>query len=252
MRVLWWPYIVAMCGLWCAGANAGEQAPAGGKAPAEIEQPLPAAENAHRKLAALEAQGATWRVSWSDKTGLPRMIFGDKSKPHAGSADEAARAFIDENADLLGLPAPAAGRKPAEPPALEMRTTGETDMAAGKRVSLQQYCRGIPVFNAVLDVCTDAAGAVWHVTSTVQPQIDVEAPPADQLKGLDEWLKKPDVANEQPVVKGAPELVIYPDGPGKPAWKFLCTFGGKNDHWQILIDAMTGDVLRKTHLVMTD
>lgn len=258
MCVRLWLCVVAIVGLWCGCAAAGEQAPA------EVKQ---AAEKARLKLAALEAQGAKWQVHWSDKTGLPRMIYGDKSKPHAGSVEDAARAFIGESADLLGVPADAAVAQPApaaksaaevgqagqpavpaEPVALEFRKTRETGMAVGTRVSFQQYHRGIPVFEAELDVCTDAAGAVWHVTSTIHPKISVEVPPAGQLTGLGEWQRKQDDAT----VKGEPELVIFPDGPGKPAWKFQCTFGGTKGLWRMVIDARTGDVLRKTHLMLAD
>ena len=225
----------------------------------------PSAERAMQKWADFSARGAGWRVSWSTKTGLPRMIFGGKTKPHAGTPAEAARAFLEENADLVGVPAsavakaePAAasagGKAPGqiapEPPAVELREAEQAEIINGTRVSFLQYYHGIPVFNAECSICVDGAGAVWHVANSVHPDLSADVAAFDGANGLDLWMGKPEFQGKAPQLRGEPERVIYPEGPGKPALKLTCRFSGRPELWLVLIDAVTGDELRKVRLVL--
>ena len=262
MRWIWSAVVIAMMG--GAGFAEEPEAPAPA-APAPEAKRSAAAERAVQKWAAFSAKGAAWRVSWDAKTGLPRMIFGDKTKPYAGNASEAAQAFLEENAELVGMPASAVGQArgaasaeggkapgemAAEPPAVELRKAAEAEILNGTRVTFQQYCRGIPVFNAECSVCVDGAGAVWHVASSVSPEVTADVAAFEGAKGLELWKARPEFDGNAPQVRGEPERVIYPEGPGKPAVKFTCKFGGRPELWRVVLDAVTGDELRKVRLVL--
>ncbi|HUW35606.1 MAG TPA: hypothetical protein VM223_28680 [Planctomycetota bacterium] len=286
-----WICSAALIVILGAAGFAGEPDPAAPAAPPAAKAGRsPSAERAMQKWADFSARGAGWRVSWSTKTGLPRMIFGGKTKPHAGTPAEAARAFLEENADLVGVPAaavakvepaaaasadpkaepaaaasadpkaePAAasagGKAPGqiiapEPRAVELREAEQAEILNGTRVSFLQYYRGIPVFNAECSICVDGGGAVWHVANSVHPDLSADVAAFDGANGLDLWMGKPEFEGKAPQLRGEPERVIYPEGPGKPALKLKCRFSGRPELWQVLIDAVTGDELRKVRLVL--
>jgi len=239
---------------------AAPAAPAPGKADRSA-----AAERAVQKWAAFSAKGADWRVSWNAKTGLPRMIYGDKTKPYAGSPSEAAQAFLEENAELVGVPAAAVakagpagaaaggkapGEMAAQPPAVELRKAAEAEILNGTRVTFQQYCHGIPVFNAECIVCVDGAGAIWHVANSVHPDLSADVAAFEGAKGLGLWMARSEFDGNAPQVRGEPERVIYPAGTGTPALRFTCRFGDGRELWQVVLDAVTGDELRKVRLVL--
>ena len=277
MRMSFWFVIGALALPMCVvyGGETAAAPPAGARGPGAAEAARRArTERARAKWAEFSArQGTKWAVRWDDRTGLPRTISAGKSKPRgglasAGKPEDAARAFLAENAELFGLPQPAPAAKApaaaanesaaatgtvAPPPpdqAMELRKVREIDISEGTSVTFQQYYRGIPIYKATCIVCTDADGAVWHVTSTMRPDIEVDVNTADAPKGVELWLKSPGNAANPPAVKGEPALVIFPDGLGKLAFRVSCTVGNKRDPWQYIIDARTGDVLEKTHLIM--
>jgi hypothetical protein len=176
-------------------------------------------------------QGATWKATFSPRTGLPDSLLGGRDDRRGATPDATARMFLAAHNDILGV----------DPNVLtvDRQTHGE----GHRHILYRQRYNGIPVEFAAVKVHLDEAGSVIGVHSTFEPELSsvptlplVTAAAAGRSAATDAGTG---------FVRGAPSLVIVPleaDGKNHLAWK-LRVDSPAGGAWRYYVDAVTGQVL---------
>ncbi len=211
------------------------------------------AGNSNRVSAALQKLQSDsvgqWRMTAHKETGLPRMLYGAKSKPYGGKAEVAAQAFIQDNIGLF-IPRDDTKKEAAtDMPELKLSAV-KSAMPGSPVVEFREEYKGIPVYGASVTMLVDAEGRVKHVASTADPRTQVATTPA---KSFEEAHAAFLAALPEPKDKFIPQtntLVIYPGQNPRLAYQAFYKVGDQGEPWEYVLDAETGDVLKATRLVL--
>ncbi len=214
----------------------------------------------------LSRAGGGSRVTWDGRFGTPRTIYPAAgqalSAPHAGSAVDAARAFVDANRDAFGLgSADVAAMKVTR----DHRLTG-IDVTA---VNLAQTFGGLTAARGgSMGLAVDGQGRVLSVTASVTPVTSVTgsylltparalakagsalglavAPTAvGRVAGFTKF--RTGLAAESYVKKA-----VFPTADGARAAFRVLLVEKLDEAWDLVVDARSGAVLYKKSLVQRE
>ncbi len=168
-----------------------------------------------------------------DRRGGQVLAHGFRAGPYAGSPEQVARSFLDEQAPLLGLQG------------LSLELAAELPAHGGRIVRLQQSWQGVPVDGAFATVKVADGGTVSMVRASgradlrvdTQPQVDGQGAVAIALQAV-----------ELPMAslhgRPQPELVILPrGGQALLAWRVALSTPAPIRSVLVTVDAHSGAVL---------
>jgi extracellular elastinolytic metalloproteinase len=222
-----------------------------------LRAPSSAARSARARLA--RALGPQAVVDVDPITGTPRMVGrlnGALTPPRPGDAIDAATAWIRRHLEVLGLTADDVGSlRPAD------RTTSPGGV---EHLRFQQMYDGIPAYDNDLRVTVDRRGRVVSVAGapvhglrvpSTQPTLDA----AVALRALAASVGAATAATVRNTAPGPRRATTFADGSTadlvlftgtdvRLAWSL--TFPAGSDAWYAaVVDATTGEVLRRENLV---
>lgn len=227
-------------------AGAAQQVPTGKKF-YTAEQPLP---RQVATLQRLQAQsGGTLQAYLRPESHVPIQLKGyplaepDPALLGQPNGDELmAKRFLQTNRDVLLL------TQPDDELRLNHR---ETDKLGRTVLRFSQFYRGVEVWPGEIGVHSDAAGAIDLVhTTTVPTPEDIAVTPritAEQATTR----ARASVPGGMSGTTTDPKLLIYAplDQAAKLAWKLELSFG-LDQHWQVVVDAQTGNNLKAVNMCM--
>lgn len=195
-----------------------------------VQRRAPSAAAARAFKAFNAASGGAWSLRYNPRTGLPASLVGGRDVPRPGKTDEAARAFLKERFDVLGVDA------------ANLRLERETRGQGVRHGLYRQSYRGLPVEFAAVKVHLAADGSVLGVHSTYEPAVAVPTSPSVTAAAAGRSAAA-DAGGG--AVRDAPTLVVLPlesDGRAHLAWKMRVDGRGAGS-WRYYVDAVTGQVL---------
>jgi len=205
---------------------------------AAVAQRVEAGEVVQRGLRRLEtaSQPLTLRLN---ERGLIRFLAGFTTRSYRGSAEDAARAFLNEYPELLGLASPT--HQLALVKALEFQGV--------HFVRFNQELDGVSVAGAEVVVSISAKGEAFQLASHHLPDY---RPEGNWVLSADEALAgaqqvKPVRPRELPKA----EKVWWPKEPGTliPAWRLHVPASEPFGDWEYVVDARNGEVLQVDNLM---
>lgn len=174
--------------------------------------------------------GNDWKVRYSPRTALPEALTGGASIRYAGTPEQAAEAFFNDNKDLLK----------ADPQAL--RLVNKKEFLGVTHLQYQQYKDGLPVEFSYARVHITSDGRVSGYQGKFEPDLDAFPAPA-VAESAAVMAAAADLGRPLPATRV--ELVIFPDeesGERRLAWKIK---GRNNGLWVYYVDAANARVLLK-------
>ncbi len=158
------------------------------------------------------------------------LMRGFEAGPYGGAPQQAARAFLGEHAEALGLPAVG----------LEVeRVSSWRDRC---RVHLRQQHGGLPVLGGQAVVTLDGAGRVVMLSTRLQPGIDVSVHPS--VPEADAVAAALEVVAEAVKDESRVDLVVLPDARGgRLVWQIELWTVRLMGHQRVRVDAHSGAVL---------
>lgn len=211
----------------------------------------------------LSRAGAGSRVTWDGRFGTPRTIYPAAgqtlSGPHAGSAVEAARAFVDANRAAFGLAS-------ADVAAMEVTRDHRLTDVDVTIVNLAQTFGGVTASRGgSMGLAVDGEGRVLSVTASVTPMTSVVGSylltPALALTKAASALGvtlTPSVAGEVAgfrkfktglAAESYVQKTVFPTADGASAAFRVLLVEKLDEAWDLVVDARSGDVLYKRSLV---
>ncbi|MEZ4769462.1 MAG: PepSY domain-containing protein [Caldilineales bacterium] len=185
-------------------------------------------------------------VSWNAITGTPAALRNcDAPRAASGDPVETALAFLRENHDPLGLPADLAD--------LEMASLRHG--LAGSHVFFQQEYNAWPVLGSFVSVHMREDGSVAVLHNGYLPQLTV--PAAQARVTAVQAVQAARQAIEFAAPRGsspAPQLAVLPLSPteGRLVWQVMVVAASPAGDWEVLVDAATGEVVKRTNLLVFD
>ena len=227
-------------------AGAAQQVPTGKKF-YTAEQPLP---RQVATLQRLQAQsGRTLQAYLRPESHVPVQLKGyplaepDPALVGQPNGDELmAKRFLQTNRDVLLL------TQPDDELRLNHR---ETDKLGRTVLRFSQFYRGVEVWPGEIGVHSDAAGAIDLVhTTTVPTPEDIAVTPRITAEQATQRARA-SVPGGLSGTTTDPKLLIYAplDQAAKLAWKLELSFG-LDQHWQVVVDAQTGNNLKAVNMCM--
>lgn len=227
-------------------AGAAPQAPAGKKF-YTAEQPLP---RQVATLQRLQAQsGGTLEAYLRPESHVPVQLKGyplaepDPALLGQPNGDELmAKRFLQANRDVLLL----------SQPDDELRLNNrETDKLGRTVLRFSQFYRDLEVWPGEIGVHSDAAGAIdlVHTTTVPTPEGIAVTPRVTAEQATQR--ARASVPGGMTGNTTNPKLLIYAplDQAAKLAWKLELSFG-LDQHWQVVVDAQTGNNLKAVNMCM--
>ena len=226
--------------------GAAPQAPAGKKF-YTAEHPLP------RQVATLqrlqEQSGGTLQAYLRPESHVPVQLKGyplaepDPALVGQPNGDELmAKRFLQTNRDVLLL------TQPDDELRLNHR---ETDKLGRTVLRFSQFYRGVEVWPGEIGVHSDAAGAIdlVHTTTVPTPEGTAITPRVTAEQATQR--ARASVPGGMSGTTTDPKLLIYAplDQAAKLAWKLELSFG-LDQHWQVVVDAQTGNNLKAVNMCM--
>ena len=204
---------------------------------------------------AVNAPGMTSR--WNDFGGTPEVMYDFASKSYPGSPEEAARAFINENAALFGVSE-----------LNNFRVFSQRQALGGNLMRFQQVFNGVPVSDGGIGIVMNAQNQVVmasgpffrDVAINTQPAISADQAVAAANGDLNRFhVALPSAAtnllqNGLSIISqqlGAvdsipPTLSIYPTADGyRLAWKIAKFSTNPFGLYMITVDANSGEVIAR-------
>jgi Zn-dependent metalloprotease len=186
----------------------------------------------------------SWIVSMNKETGIPRMLMGAKSCSYGATPIEAAEAFSDENVDVF-LPGNSQKMKGEK---IVLKVASSKTLPGSTVVEFREEYKSIPVYGTSHIVMVDSSGRVVHVTSTVDPRVEVSTTPARTFQQIDAEFRNSRTNNNVTAVGNA-LVVIFPGETPRLAYQVFYDIGDPIEPWEYILDAETGKVLKAKRLV---
>lgn len=185
-------------------------------------------------------------VVWNAVTETPATLRGCTA-PKAASADPVAtaRAFLQENHVPLGL----------QSDLRDLEFVSQRHGLAGSHVFFQQQHKSRPVLGTYVAVHMQDDGSVTVLHNGFLPRLTV---PAAQSKiTAVQAMQAARQAIEFAAPRGsspAPQLAVLPLSPsaGRLVWQVLVVAANPAGDWEVLVDATTGEVVKRTNLLVFD
>jgi hypothetical protein len=230
-----------------------------------VQKVAPVRQATAAQLAALEAfkasAGSNPAVRWNDFGGSPDVMMDFASAPSAGTPEEAARAFIAQNASLFGVSNVA-----------DLRLVSNVSALGGHLLRFQQTHNGVDVRNGGVGLVLNANRQVIMASGPHFRDVNVSTEPtisaADAARAADADLArfsrtlpqsaldllKPTyesfLAQTSAVSKLEPRLGIYPTAGGyRLVWKVAKVSTNPFGVYMISVDAHTGEIVARRDYV---
>ncbi len=154
-------------------------------------------------------------------------------KSYPGDLVQAARTFLKEGGRPLGITPEEANRLQA------VRTLAHRNTEI---VRFRQTVRGVPVFGSEVVVMRDGRSKrIRWVHSRFFPNLDVDVTPKVSAREAYAIARR-QLPFQQIQKRLDPELVVYPEGRGRLAWRVQIPSLEPLGDWEIFVDAHTGEV----------
>ncbi len=214
-------------------------------------------------LASLKTRTAApnMTVRWNDFGGSPDVIYDFASEPFPGSPEEAARAFIAQNAALFGVNDNS-----------DLRLFSHKQALGGHLIRFQQLHGGIPVVDGGIGIVLNsnnqvimASGPFFRgIDVTTEPSLTAEQARAAADADLNQFaanipsqvaeLLQPalNILTEQaaPVAQLQPQLGVYPTANGyRLIWKVAKFSTNPFGLYMVSVDAHTGETVARKDFV---
>jgi len=190
--------------------------------------------------------GQNWRARWDKETHLPISISFGLTEPFPGTPADAGLAFVTMYKTLFALDGDDITIEPSE--ARLMFSKGDRRRY---RVGFRLKYRGLKIYRSGISVHVDQDNRVYHVGSSAWPVEDLAIQPTMTAAQVKSELRKK-VRNFRRVTD-EPELLVYPEGKGRLAYRLTLTVVGGMGPLQIpfeyVVDAHTGAVIRSIKLL---
>lgn len=190
-----------------------------------------------------EENGEKWRVSWVKKAKTPISISGGSTQTYNGSPEDVARTFLKSNRSLFNM-----SRDLSD---LQLKEV-ITSTRGVRHVRFQQEYKGIPVYNGTYQVHVNPDGSINMANGHYYHNIEVPTSPSISGNSAFKSVINDIEGNPSIEWKKKPSLYIYKNQERDDftlAWKIeLGTKAPNRDEWKYLVNAETGDVLRKISL----
>jgi Zn-dependent metalloprotease len=174
--------------------------------------------------------GGPLGVSWNAKNGTPEGIFGKIEVSGRPASELAARRFLVKNAPLFKM------RSGAD----ELRLSRGFESPLGRHFVFEQEYNGVPVYNGMVAVHFDQAGAIIAIGNTFEPDISLNSvEPAVDRSYAAELAR--DVVDKKAADASAKLFVYDFDGSYHLAWRVVLSEGGPT--WESFVDAQSGEPL---------
>jgi Zn-dependent metalloprotease len=196
-------------------------------------------------------------VRWNDFGGSPDILYDFASQSYSGTPEEAARAFVDQNAELFGVT-----------DLNNFRLFSQKDALGGHLIRFQQTFNGVPVENGGIGIVMNgnqqvimASGPFFRdVAIDTQPDISAEHAKAAAEADLDQFHANlpsyitnllqtglGSIAQQVSVVDSIPPtLGIYPTADGyRLTWKVARFSTNPFGLYMVTVDANTGEVIAR-------
>ena len=196
-------------------------------------------------------------VRWNDFGGSPDVMYDFASKAYSGTPEEAARAFINDNADLFGVTE-----------LNNLRLFSQREALGGHLLRFQQVFNGVPVSDGGIGIVMNAHGQVVmasgpffrDVAINTQPAISAAQAVAAANADLSRFnVALPSAATGllqnglsiigqqlSAVESIPPTLSIYPTADGyRLAWKVAKYSTNPFGLYMITVDANSGEVIQR-------
>jgi len=154
-------------------------------------------------------------------------------KAYPGDPEQAARTFLKEAGKLFGI-------APEDVPNLTVaRTLTHRNTEV---VRFRQTVRGVPVFGGEVVVMRDGRDKhISWVHSRFFPGLNVDVTP--KISAQEAYaIARQQLPFQQIQKRLDPELVVYPEGQGRLAWRVQIPSLAPLGDWEIFVDAHTGEV----------
>jgi len=212
------------------------------------------------QLAALDAlktssNAPNMTSRWNDFSGSPDVMYDFASQQYSGSPEDAARAFVTDNAALFGVTE-----------LNNFRTFSTRDALGGHLVRLQQTFNGVPVSDGGIGVVMNAQNQVImasgpffrDVAVDTQPSLTAEQARAAANADLNRFTFSLPAAATNLIQNGLdiigqqlsvvdsipPTLSVYPTADGyRLAWKVAKYSTNPFGLYMVTVDAHTGEIL---------
>lgn len=180
-------------------------------------------------------------ISYSEATGMPINIRGISFKVSAQDPETAAREYLKQNQEQLGL--------------TDANLENDFSLIAvrnglsGNVVRLQQNYRGIPVYNAQITIHINKSNQVTYVANAFKYGIEnIDTNPAiSKSSAFDGAVVQSRITLPTTYLKD--ELIIYKSLESQRlAFRHVLTGQEYDGEWEVITDAQNGDILKSQNI----
>lgn len=173
-------------------------------------------------------------VKFSSKTNTQLIFAGIKDDVVGSDANSKALNWISRNSDAIGI-------KQIE----DLEIYWSKEVLSGTNVRLQQHYQGIPVFQSEIVVHINNQGFVTYVYNTFDPTVEGlnTNPNFTDDDAFDIAVKS--IQTQGNISFSSNELMIHTKSGNKLIYRVLIEAEHPLGSWEILVDATTGEVIRK-------
>ena len=174
-----------------------------------------------------------------DQSGLHRALYNVRSAPYAGTPEQAARSFLNENRGLLRIQSTDA----------ELLADRVDAVPGGTHVRFIQTVGQIPVYRGDVVVSLDAENRVGMVVNNSHPGLTLPAtlPAFDAGRAIDQTRGLLQAAGRPVGRPPAAELMAFRDDDGTAhlVYRVTMVLEDPAGDWEVLVDALTGEELKR-------
>lgn len=186
-----------------------------------------------------EEYDGKWIIRWNENTGVPRTIYGSKTKSYSqlNDPEQIARLFLVENRTIFRMK-----QDLSDLSVLRQLKANEVHV-----IDFQQFYIGVKVFGGEYSVAIGHDKAVQMVSGQYYPDINVSIEPdikRDEVFRI--ALSNADL-NETSVTYSSVELVIFPHNN-----RYVLAYDVSLNQWRVFVDAATGSLILKTERIATE
>ncbi|HEX6126425.1 MAG TPA: M36 family metallopeptidase [Pyrinomonadaceae bacterium] len=200
-------------------------------------------------------------VRWNDFGGSPDVMYDFASPPHSGTPEEAARAFISQNAGLFGVTG-----------ANDLVLFSDTQALGGHLLRFRQRFNGVPVHDGGIGIVLNGSKQVIMASGPFFRDVNVNTEPtldaAQARAAADADLARFSVNIPQavsnllqtglgiltqqaaPIAQLEPALAVYPTADGyRLVWKVAKFSTNPFGAYVVSVDAHTGEIVNRRDFV---